>query len=75
VEPPRLGVVIRYRKIALAQVQQLPHIARPIDTLWDVNGTEGLFGIDIETHVGIVRLPWCQIAHTLVLTVGPDGGA
>lgn len=66
-EPPNLGKVTRYRKIALASVQQLPHIARPIDVLWDVDGTEGLFGIDIRTHAGIVRVPWCQIAHTLVV--------
>lgn len=66
VEPPRLGQRIRYRKIALACVQQLPHIARPVEVLWDVEGTEGLFGIDIVTTAGTVRLPWCQIAHTLV---------
>jgi len=66
-EPPNLGRMTRYRKIQLATVQQLPHVARPIDTLWDVDGIEGLFGIDLITHAGIVRLPWCQIAHTLVV--------
>jgi hypothetical protein len=62
-----VGRKIRYRKIALAVIQQLPHIARPIETLWDVEGVEGLFGIDIKTHVGVVRLPWAMIAHTLII--------
>lgn len=69
-EPPNLGKVIRYRKIALAVVQQLPHIARPVDVLWDANGIEGLFGIDLVTSAGLIRLPWGQIAHTQILEEG-----
>ena len=61
-----------YRKIALAQIQQLPHIARPIETLWDVRGVEGERGIDIPTHAGVLRIPWGQIAHTLVVESGPE---
>ena len=62
-----MGRTIRYRKIALSVIQQLPHIARPIETLWDVEGVEGLFGIDLKTAAGIVRIPWAMIAHTLII--------
>lgn len=62
-----MGTRIRYRKIALSAIQQFPHIARPIEVLWDVDGVEGLFGIDIVTPSGTVRIPWGQIAHTLVI--------
>jgi len=60
-----------YRKIALAQIQQLPHIPRPIENLWDVRGVEGERGIDIPTAAGVVRIPWGQIAHTLIVD-GPE---
>jgi len=55
-----------YRKIALVQIQQLPHIPRPVEVIWDVRGIEGERGIDIPTSLGVVRIPWGQVAHTLI---------
>jgi hypothetical protein len=55
-----------YLRIALVHPQRLPHKIAPTDELTDVAGIETDRGIQIVTSLGIVLLPWSQVAHTLV---------
>ena len=55
-----------YLRIALVHPQRLPHQTAPTDVLTDVAGIETDRGIQIVTRLGIVLLPWSQVAHTLV---------
>lgn len=55
-----------YLRIALVHPQRLPHQTTPTDVLTDVAGIETDRGIQIVTTLGVVLLPWPQVAHTLV---------
>jgi hypothetical protein len=55
-----------YLRIALVHPQRLPHLTKPTDVLTDIAGIETDHGIQIVTTLGVVMLPWSQVAHTLV---------